>query len=77
MTSTSYISLLRDYAAAARRRKTSYASAVHALVALRVEAIAAKNASPEETAKAQEEARQIARREYGKEDSAFTFDAVG
>lgn len=74
MTNNRFISILRDYAALARTRRTSYADAVHELVDARQLSVSLTVSGDAERDKQLRAAEDTAMREYGKFDEAFSFE---
>lgn len=77
MTQNAFMSVLRDYASIARRKRVSYAVPVHALVALREARIRSDVTDVNERERLIASMHDAVMREYGREDAGFTFDAVG
>lgn len=77
MSETQFISALRDYAALARARRTSYSAAIHKFVEMREDSALEFVEEPADRAKEIQRLHDIAMREYGKFDASFSFDAVG
>jgi len=77
MSNNQYINLLRDYAAAGKRRNRSYAEQVAAVVDLRLQTALAGVTDPEQVQAVTNEVRGIAMREYGRSDASLSLEAVG
>lgn len=77
MSNAQFISALRDYAALARARRTSYAVAIHKFVELRTNSALEGVTNAEDEERERQAIKDIAMREYGKFDDTFSFDAVG
>ena len=77
MTNNGFMSVLRDYAQAARRKRKSYAPAVKHLVELRMAEIDTGSMSADEVAQKRQQLQDIVMREYAPFDHTFSFEAGG
>ena len=77
MTNNMFMSVLRDYAQAARQKRKSFAAPVRRLVDLRMAALDDGQTTPEALAEHRQRLQDTVMREYAPFDHTFSFEAVG